>query len=304
VKMTEMPDMMVKHHWSKGKEVETKDNVYQTWSECRFAGDDIVALKAKDMKDCLDKCDMELFCRHVTLAGEECMLKGHGVTGFEMVDGRTDIQAGQVVRNKKRDVTKFVRDNANANGDGDDLREDWLVGKHYDEGNEYEGGFYRYHVWHHFDLWGGDLSSKSTELEEYTLDSCLEACSKEDKCKFAVTVPGKECWLKGQPHQLSRALDDTSEVIAAMRLGRVGKAGMDASTTKKRNSRPDYYDEFVTGVMAAGGKANARTLLVSPERSVSNHRILGVCGVVLLAGAGLYYQQTKFSYANELATGF
>eukprot|EP00301_Raphidiophrys_heterophryoidea_P019893 c4718_g1_i1.p1 GENE.c4718_g1_i1~~c4718_g1_i1.p1 ORF type:complete len:512 (+),score=137.02 c4718_g1_i1:44-1579(+) len=236
VRRTDMPDSLVKHHWAKGGARETADSFYQTWAGCHFEGDDIAAVRADDLSHCLDLCDKELFCHHVTLIDHECMLKGQGVVSFDVL-GRPDSWAAKQVAKKKK-PSRAIRKTANGTQEIGDLREDSLVGMYYDEGTSQDTKMSRYQVWAGFDLWGGDVSKKSAVLTAYTLEECLNKCDEVRECNYAVAIVGKECWLKEYPFQFARVSDRRDDLFAAMKLGRVGKQGLDVQTTFKHNSRP------------------------------------------------------------------
>jgi len=240
VRMFNAPDPLVKHYWTKGGEQSTDLAVYQTWRECQFKGADIVAVKANSLKECLEECDAELFCRHVTLIGKECMLKGWAPDYFEIVPGQTNMWAAKLVESKVKDQKYTVFQPGTPVDDKDlgDLRHDLLVGEHYDESTNYETKFHRYRIWEGFDFIGGDINTETLNLPAFTLDSCLEQCDHNPECAYAVAIVGKGCWLKSRPYQHSRMPDSRTDVYSAMKLGRVGKKGIDSNTKSRYDRRP------------------------------------------------------------------
>eukprot|EP00300_Choanocystis_sp_HF-7_P015163 c18956_g1_i3.p1 GENE.c18956_g1_i3~~c18956_g1_i3.p1 ORF type:complete len:152 (+),score=21.75 c18956_g1_i3:235-690(+) len=92
-----------------------------------------------------------------------------------------------------------------------------------------------------------------------SLESCLLACDQKPECRHVVSVEGKECWLKAQPDKLLR-LTGHSDMHAAMRLGRVGKSGIDALTTDRRVHKPNR-NQALSAFMSKSSFAYGRGLI-------------------------------------------
>eukprot|EP00298_Acanthocystis_sp_HF-20_P002185 c12625_g1_i1.p1 GENE.c12625_g1_i1~~c12625_g1_i1.p1 ORF type:complete len:520 (-),score=183.36 c12625_g1_i1:31-1569(-) len=297
VRMKEAPDPLVKHNWAKGETKETNDSVYQTWSGCQFVGGDIIAVKAKNLEDCLDKCDRELFCNRVTLIEKECFLKGLSVQYFEVLSGRSDIWAAQRVVSKKGEEENFYLMVGSVETMGD-LHDDALIGKVYDEGINQETKFYRYHVWSGFSFLGGDLKEKTEELTTITVQTCLELCDATPDCSFVNVIVGSQCQLKRRPYDFIRSLDTQSGDVAALKLGRIGKKGLDAKTTTKQDSRAISKQNPIQ--LARLNRESNQDPTDAKGKSNSFYAFIGFS--VLAACVYAYYkkEQNRRFYANEL----
>ncbi len=142
----------------------------QTWAGCQFKGHDIMAVKAKNLDECLKACDKELFCRHVTLVEQECKLQGWAPDYFEVVPDRSDVWAAKQIETKQTvlEHRQVHTGYPTKPEEAKDLHGDYLVGEFYDEGETHETKFNRYRVWQGFDFQGGDLHANSLTLDSYT----------------------------------------------------------------------------------------------------------------------------------------
>ena len=183
-----------------------------------------------------------------------------------------------------------------------DMRGDYLVGEFWNEGENKETSVSRYRLWESFSFVGGDLHTKTLTIGTGSLDECLNQCDKKPECHYITFVEGSECWLKTQPYQLIRKEHDDSKAVAALKLGRVGKVGIDDSTPTRSNRRAKVSRRRKFFTQLRQFRQLHETLVHQHMRSVGMMLVLlvGIGGGV--AGIGIYVNKNRASfYVNELS---